>query len=371
MAEGNSNSLQVLEPYRSSKDAAAGKVINLSESLGELTKDMTLRMIVGDMKYDQFNLKELVREVTSLAGAFNIADYVPFLGPLDLQGFKPRIKAVSKALDKALEKIIDEHELNIHEHQKGQTDFVDMMLTMLNQPMNPHDDPVYRIDRITIKAMILDLITGGQDTAATTIEWALTELIRNPRAMWPLQEELRSIVGKNRMVEENYLPKLTYLDMVIKETLRLHPVAPLLVPRESMEDVTINGYYIPKKSRIFVNVWAIGRDPNVWSNNVEEFLPERFVDGKIDLLGHDFVLIPFGAGRRICPGMKLGLTSIKLVLAQLVHCFEWELAGGMLPSELDMTEEFGLSLPRAIHLFAKPINRLLEKSMRKLIQFLV
>ncbi|XVF09635.1 hypothetical protein REPUB_Repub07fG0111000 [Reevesia pubescens] len=345
------------------KDAAAQKVVNLSEKLGELTEDMTLRMILGHVKYDVVNLKELVREVTSLAGAFNLADYVPFLGALDLQGFKPRIKAVSEALDKALEKIIDEHELTLYEQEKQQRDFVDMMLTMLNQPMNPNDNPVYIIDGTTIKAIILDLITGGFDTAATTIEWALAELIRHPRVMLHLQQELQSIVGNKRMVEEMDLQKLPYLDMVVKETLRLHPTAPLLVPRESMEDIVIDGYYIPKKSRILVNVWAIGRDPNVWSNNVEEFFPERFIDSNIDLQGHDFQLIPFGAGRRLCPGMKLGIITVKVALAQLVHSFDWELPSGMSPNELDMTEKFGLSLPRSTHLFAKPIYRLLDKIM--------
>lgn len=233
-----------------------------------------------------------------------------------------------------------------------------MMLTMLDQPMNPHDDQVYIIDRVTIKAILLDLITGGYDTATTTLEWALTELIRQPRVMLHLQEELRSIVGNNRMVEEMDLPKLVYLDMVVKETLRLHPVAPLLVPRESMEDIVIDRYYMPKKSRILVNVWAIGRDPNVWSDNVEEFLPERFIDRNIDLQGHDFQLIPFGAGRRLCPGLKLGLISIKYVLAQLMHCFDWELPSGVSSNKLDMNEKFGISLPRETHLFAMPTYRL-------------
>ncbi|XVF50609.1 hypothetical protein PTKIN_Ptkin04bG0115200 [Pterospermum kingtungense] len=342
------------------KESSAQKVVNLSKKLGELIEDMTLKMILGHMKHDEFNLKELVLEVTSLAGAFNLADYVPFLGAFDLQGFRRRIKAVNEGLDKALEKIIEEHELNIGEQPKQHMDFVDIMLTMLNQPMNPHDDQVYIIDRITVKAIILDLITGGFDTATTTLEWALTELVRQPRVMLHLQEELQCIVGNKRMVEEMDLPKLVYLDMVVKESLRLHPVAPLLVPRESMEDIVIDGYYIPKKSRILVNVWAIGRDPNVWSNNVEEFFPERFIDSNIDLQGHDFQLIPFGAGRRLCPGMKLGLTTIKYVLAQLVHCFDWELPGGMSPNELDMNEKFGMSLPRKTHLLATPTYRLLE-----------
>ncbi|TYH30156.1 hypothetical protein ES288_A01G071500v1 [Gossypium darwinii] len=161
------------------------------------------------------------------------------------------------------------------------------------------------------------------------------------------------------MVEESDLPKLAYLDMVIKESFRLHPVAPLLVPHESIDDVTVNGYFIPKKSRLLVNTWSMGRNPKIWSSNAEEFFPERFKDRKIDLRGHDFELISFGTGRRGCPGMQLALISMRLILAQLAHCFDWELPDGMLPNELDMTEKFGLTLPRANHLLAKPTYHLI------------
>ncbi|KAE8683747.1 hypothetical protein F3Y22_tig00111191pilonHSYRG00206 [Hibiscus syriacus] len=138
--------------------------------------------------------------------------------------------------------------------------------------------------------------------------------------------------------------------MVIKESLSLHPVAPLLIPHESTEDITVNGYFIPKKSRIMVNAWSMGRDRKVWSDNTEEFFPERFEDSSIDLRGHDFQFIPFGAGRRGCPAMQLGLTTMRLIIAQLVHCFDWELPDAMLPNEIDMTEKFGLTVPRAKHL---------------------
>ncbi|XVE87986.1 hypothetical protein DITRI_Ditri19aG0032100 [Diplodiscus trichospermus] len=137
------------------------------------------------------------------------------------------------------------------------------------------------------------------------------------------------------MVQESDLLKLTYLDMVVKESLRLHSIVPLL-PRESMEDITINGYFILKKSRVMANTWAMARDINVWSKNAKEFFPERFIDSNVDLRGHDFQLIPFGSGCRGCPGMQLGLITIHLVLAQLLHCFDWELPEGMLPNEVDM-----------------------------------
>ncbi|KAK8500632.1 hypothetical protein V6N12_020324 [Hibiscus sabdariffa] len=279
-----------------------------------------------------------------------------------IQGIGRRLKRTSKLLDIVFEKIIEEHvQRSDLDGPKPHRDFVDVMVSILNQPMDSHDeDQTYIIEKENIKAIMLDMIAASFDTSAVAIVWAFSEILRHPRVMVRLQQELGTVVGRNRFVEESDLPKLTYLDMVVKESLRLHPVAPFLVPRESMDDIVVNGYFIPKKSRILVNTWSMGRDPNIWSENVEEFLPERFMDGKIDLRGHHFELIPFGSGRRGCPGMQLALVSMRLVLSQLIHCFEWELPDGMLPHELDMTETFGLSLPRANHLHAKPTYRLLE-----------
>ena len=200
-------------------------------------------------------------------------------------------------------------------------------------------------------------MAGSMDTSATTIEWALSELIKHPPMMKKVINELEKVVGMERMVEESDLESLEYLNMVVKETLRLHPVAPLLIPHESMEDCTVDGFHIPQKSRVMVNAWAIGRDPNAWTD-ADNFLPERFMESDIDFRGQHFQFIPFGSGRRGCPGMQLGLTVVRLVLAQLVHCFDWELPDNMLPSDLDMTEEFRITLPRAKHLVAIPTCRL-------------
>ena len=200
-------------------------------------------------------------------------------------------------------------------------------------------------------------MAASMDTSATTIEWALSELIKHPPMMKKVINELEKVVGMERMVEESDLESLEYLNMVVKETLRLHPVVPLLIPHESIEDCTVDGFHIPQKSRVIVNAWAIGRDPNAWTD-ADKFLPERFMESDIDFRGQHFQFIPFGSGRRGCPGMQLGLTVVRLVLAQLVHCFDWELPDNMLPSELDMTEEFGITLPRAKHLVAIPTCRL-------------
>ncbi|TYH52882.1 hypothetical protein ES332_D09G058900v1 [Gossypium tomentosum] len=331
------------------KAATRKEVVNISKMVGNLIEKMTLKMILGPVERDEeFNLQELIEELTNLVGVFNLADFVPFFGAFDLQGLKARTRTLGEKLDKALEMIINDHQ------QQKQDDFIGTMLTELNKQMNPNGDIM---DRNSIKAITIDMFVASLDTSSTTLEWALSALIRHPRVMLKLESELESIIGK-RMVEENDLPKLEYLDMVVRETLRLYPVAPMLIPRESMKDIIIDGCYISKKSRVIVNVFAIGRDPNVWSNNVEEFFPERFINSNIELHGHDFELVPFGSGRRVCPGKKLGLIIVKLILAQLVHCFDWELPGGMSPNDLDMTEKFSASLPRKTNLYAKPIYRM-------------
>ncbi|KAL5818497.1 hypothetical protein ACOSQ3_022385 [Xanthoceras sorbifolium] len=219
------------------------------------------------------------------------------------------------------------------------------------------EETEYCIERDSVKAIMLDLLVAAIDPTATTIEWALSKLIKHPRIMKKLQKELESVVGIGRMVDESDLDNLEYLDMVINEAFRFRPVSPLLIPHEYVEDCTINGFHIPKKSKIIINVWAIGRDPSIW-NDPEEFFPERFVGSNIDPRGRNFQLLPFGSGRRACTGMQLGLTVVRLVLAQLVHCFDWEVPDSILPTELDMTEEFGKVIFRAKHLLALPTYRL-------------
>ncbi|KAJ7969672.1 Cytochrome P450 [Quillaja saponaria] len=340
------------------RSAVAHQVVDLSKITSDLIETITFKMILGRSKDDKFDMKGLIQEVGRLAGAFNIADYVPLLGVIDLQGLTRAMKKTSKDMDEMLEKIMEEHEQDPSRQKEHHKNFVDKLLSLLHQTISPHDEEIQVIDKTHIKAIMLDLIVAAFETTAATLDWAFSELLKNPRVMKKLQQELTNVVGMSKVVEETDIPKLNYLDMVVKETYRLHPVAPFLIAHESMEDITINGYYINKKSRIIVNAWAIGRDPKIWSENVEEFYPERFINNNIDLKGHDFELIPFGSGRRGCPGMMLGLMSVKYTIAQFVHCFNWELPNGMNSKHLDMNEKFGLSIPRVNHLLALPIYRL-------------
>lgn len=205
------------------------------------------------------------------------------------------------------------------------------------------------------------MFTAGTDTSSSTVEWAIAELIRHPRILAQVQQELDEVVGHNRLVTELDLPRLTYLQAVVKETFRLHPSTPLSLPRMASESCEINCYHIPKGSTLLVNVWAISRDPAQW-NEPLEFKPERFLPGgekpNVDVKGNDFEVIPFGAGRRICAGMSLGLRMVQLLTASLVHAFNWELADGLKAEKLNMDEAYGLTLQRAAPLIVHPQRRL-------------
>lgn len=193
------------------------------------------------------------------------------------------------------------------------------------------------------------MIAGGTESSAVTVEWAISELLKNPKILEKASEELDRVIGRERWVEEKDIQNLPYIEAIVKETMRMHPVAPLLVPRKTREDIKINGYDIQSETRAFVNVWSIGRDPNLWKEP-EQFCPERFIGKTIDVKGQDFELLPFGAGRRMCPGYTLGLKVIQSSLANLLHGFIWKLPEGMKVEDLNMEEIWGLSTPRKIPL---------------------
>lgn len=202
---------------------------------------------------------------------------------------------------------------------------------------------------------------AGTDTSAVTTEWAISELINHPHVMAKARQEIDMVIGKKRIVEESDIANLPYIQAIVKETLRLHPTGPIIV-RECTEDCIVAGYEIPAKTRLFVNVWAIGRDPNHWENPLE-FLPDRFLEkegsGKrqLDVRGQHFQLLPFGSGRRSCPGATLALQVVQTTLASMVQCFEWKVGDGDDLFTVDMEEGLGVSLPRAHPLVCVPVAR--------------
>ncbi|KAK6921150.1 Cytochrome P450 [Dillenia turbinata] len=345
--------------------AEAEMVVNLSTKVMALVEDISYRMLFGRRLEECSELNHAVEEASTLLGTFNLGDVLPLFGLLDLQGINRRTKAARNVMDKILEQIIDEHATNASKNQEKQhTDFTDVMLSIMNETVLDNnntshgEDQSRHFDRDNIKAIAFEMLIGGSETTTTAIEWTLSELIKNPKVMTKLQQELENVIGLGKMVHESDLTRCDYLDMVIKESFRLHPVGPFLIPRESVEDITINGHFIPKKSRVMINTWAIGRDEDTWYTKVHEFFPERFANSTIDVRGRHFELLPFGSGRRMCPGIHMAMVTINLVVAQLVHCFHWELPDGVLATNLDMTEKFGLSVRRATELYARPTFRL-------------
>ncbi|ONK54875.1 uncharacterized protein A4U43_UnF10140 [Asparagus officinalis] len=190
--------------------------------------------------------------------------------------------------------------------------------------------------------LIQDMFIAGTDTTSATLEWVMTELALHPRVLKKAQEEMRQIAGNKGKVEENDIHQFRYIRSVIKETLRLHPPLPLLVPRESMEDCVVNGFDIPAKTRVFVNIYAIGRDPEIWQQPLE-FNPERFEGTETDVKGQDFELLPFGGGRRGCPGNSFAMATVETALARLLYHFDWKLQDGVDAGDVDMSEVFGLT----------------------------
>ncbi|KAK9118907.1 hypothetical protein Scep_017000 [Stephania cephalantha] len=284
---------------------------------------------------------------------FHIGDFIPWLEWLDLQGLVAKLKKVHRRFDDFLNKIIEEHQSGCG--TESHKDLLSMLIGLKRDGNG--DGEGDSLDDIEIKALLLD---PGTDTSSSTIEWALAEPIRHPHILARAQQELDSVVGRDRLVSDSDLSRLTYFQAIMKETFRLHPSTPLSIPHMSRETCEVNGYSIPKGSTLLVNVWAIARDPSIWSDPLE-FRPERFLPGgaqaNVDVKGNDFELIPFGAGRRICAGMSLGIRMIQLVVATLVHGFDWALPDSHSPEKLNMEETFGLTLQRAEPLMVRPRAR--------------
>lgn len=352
---------------------AGSKVVNLAQLLNLCTVNALGRVMVGrrvfgdgsggdDRKADEF--KSMVLEMMVLAGVFNIGDFISSLEWLDLQGVASKMKKLHKRFDDFLTAIVEDHKKKMSSGRADQ--HVDMLTTLLSLKEDA-DGEGAKLNDTEIKALLLDMFTAGTDTSSSTVEWALAELIRHPQMLARVQKELDKFVGRDRLVTESDLPNLAYLQAVIKETFRLHPSTPLSLPRMAAESCEINGYHIPKGSTLLVNVWAIARDPAEWADPLE-FRPERFLPGgekpNVDIRGNDFEVIPFGAGRRICAGMSLGLRMVHLMTATLVHAFDWALPDGLTAEKLNMDEAYGLTIQRAAPLMVHPRTRLASQAYK-------
>ncbi|KAI0512297.1 hypothetical protein KFK09_012936 [Dendrobium nobile] len=336
-------------------------IANLSELTLSLANNIICRVMLGDKFADGGYggkggvwLYELLKESQRFLGGFFVADFFPALKWVDrLIGFQGRIEKNFEQVDKFLDRVIWEHikkekEDNEEEERSNNTnccieneDMVNILLK-LHEVAALHGGFLSSIDHV--KAILWEAFVAGTDTSAATITWTMTQLIKNPRVMKKLQEELKQATNGNthRLIQECELEKLQYLKQVIKESLRLKPPVPLLVPHETIQSCQIQGYDIPARTRVIFNIMAISIDPNVWEKPLE-FWPERFEDSKVNFKGQDFKFLPFGSGRRKCPGINFAMVIVELALANLLHCFDWSMPIGMKAEDINMEDNIGLT----------------------------
>ncbi|CAN1804725.1 Trimethyltridecatetraene synthase [Linum perenne] len=332
--------------------SSRGCQVVLKDHLSRLTLSVISRIVLGRKYFscddDGDEFQEMLDELFLLNGVLNIGDWIPWMDLFDLQGYVRRMKGLKVKFDRFHEFVLDEHRIRMGRHVVGKEeddfekrDMVDHLLRLANDPnldVKLNDDSVKGFLQVLVQLYIS--------------KWAMSELMKQPKLIEKATKELDEVVGRERWVEERDIPNLPFIDAIMKETMRKHPVAVLLAPHLALEDCTLGGYDVAKDTRVFINTWSMGRDPSVWAHP-EEFMPERFLgELNMDVKGQCYELLPFGSGRRMCPGYSLGLKMISSTLANLLHGFDWKLPQGVAPEDLSMDEVYGLATPRKYPLVA-------------------
>ncbi|KAF3431167.1 hypothetical protein FNV43_RR25897 [Rhamnella rubrinervis] len=329
-----------------SQSSASATPVDLTEKLFSLTASIIFRIAFGTTfqgsGFNHHRFHEVIHEAEALLGSYSAAEFVPYVGWIidRLSGLHQRLERTFHEMDHFFQKVIDNHLSCERITDKDHEDIIDVLLKIVGKQT---ESEAAQFSHNNVKALLLNIFVAGVDTGAITMIWAMAELAKKPNLMKKAQDEVRNVIGNKGKVGESDIDQLQYLKMIVKETLRLHPPAPLLLPRETISYFKVNGYEIYPKTTIQINAWAIGRDPDYW-NNPEEFIPERFIDSSIDFKGQHFELLPFGSGRRICPGIHMGTTVVELGLANLLYWFDWKLPEGMEVEDISMEEEPGICL---------------------------
>ncbi|KAJ1262992.1 hypothetical protein BS78_09G150000 [Paspalum vaginatum] len=343
----------LVQAIRERASSSPAGVVDVSKALYGFANGVICRAVSGTGRVSGEEegrrselFRSLIEENTALLGGFCVGDYFPWLAWADaLSGAGARSWRNIRRWDELLETVVQEHEARRRdddgEDVEEEEDFVDVLLALQAEKQ----DDGFELTRDAIKSLLADMFAAGTETSFIALEWALSELVRHPAAMHKLQHEVRGAVPAVGATTT----ATPYLRAVVKETLRLHPPVPLLLPRECMRATAVLGLHVARGTRVFVNAWAVGRDPASWTSP-DEFRPERFLDSEVDLRGAHFQFIPFGAGRRVCPGLQFGLATVELALANLVRLFDWEMPDGAAPGELDMSEAPGLTTRRRVPL---------------------
>ncbi|XP_045792381.1 cytochrome P450 71A1-like [Trifolium pratense] len=345
------------------------KGVNLSEILMFLTNTIICKIAFGkkyDFDYEEevefgsgqrrSKLQVLLNEAQALLTEFYFSDNFLLLGWVDrVRGTLRRLDKTFKELDLIYQRVIDDHMDNLARPKSKEqevADIIDIFLQMMNNHSLSFDLTLNHI-----KAILMNIFLAGTDTSAATVVWAMTALMNNPRVMNKVQMEIKNLYEDKDFINEDDIEKLPYLKLVVKETLRLFPPSPLLLPRETIENCYIDGYEIKPKTLVHVNAWAIARDPDNWEDP-EDFYPERFFTSSIDFKGKNFELIPFGSGRRMCPAMNMGVVTVELILANLVHSFDWKLPNDFDKEQvLDTQVKPGITMHKKIDLYLVPRKR--------------
>ncbi|XP_031106969.1 cytochrome P450 81Q32-like [Ipomoea triloba] len=312
--------------------------VELKSKFSELSFNIILRMTSGKRYFgvdeddkEAMEFRELIKEAFMSGG--EVLDFLPFLRWISYRNVEKNMKKLSERLDSSLQGLVDEHR-----HDKSRNSMIDHLLSL------QESQPEYYTDEI-IKGLMMVMLLGGTDTSSVTMEWAMAILLNHPRVLDKARAEIDNLVGQERAIEEEDLPKLKYLQNIILETFRLFSSAPLLVPHCSSDDCKIGGYDIPGGTMLLVNAWAIHRDPKLWDDPTS-FKPERF-DGGDEV--ESTKLLTFGMGRRSCPGSGLAQRVVGLALGSLIQCFEWQRVG---EEDVDLTEGNGFTAPKAEPLVA-------------------
>ncbi|VFR00937.1 unnamed protein product [Cuscuta campestris] len=339
------------------KISSSGKFakVNVENKIVELTFNNIMRMVAGKRYYGEEaeddeeakTFRELTKEALELTSASNPGEIFPVLGWLGFNGLEKKLTAHSRKTDEFMSALLNQHRRQITEQRKNT--MVDRLLALQqSQPKSYTDE--------TITGLIIAIIIAGTDASVVTTEWVMTLLLNHPEVLKKARQELDERVGHDRLVEEEDLPKLRYLHYIILETLRLFPSVPLLVPHMPSQDVTIGGYDVPKDAMMLVNAWAVHRDPKVWHEDPLNFRPERFENIK-EIETH--TLLPFGMGRRACPGAGLAQKFVGLAVGSLIQCFDWERPSA---GKIDLCECSGTTLAKAhtLEALCKPRDAMLK-----------
>ncbi|CAL5068698.1 unnamed protein product [Urochloa decumbens] len=356
---------------RVAEAAAAGAgAVDVGELLGSFANDLACRAVMGGASSSASRseggrnrlFRQLVCDTTPLLAGFNFEELFPFLARFGVLGkvVRARSERLRRRWDELLEPLLDDHESKYESMASASSDLEDVD-DFIHVLLSVRDE--YGLTREQMKGLLLDVFVGGIDSVSSTLEFTIAELMRHPRVMRKLQAEVRNNTPKGQdIVSEDDVKSMAYLRAVTAESFRVHHVTPLLAPHLSMSGCSIDGYAIPAGVQVLINAWAIGRDARCWGDDAEEFVPERFMDGgsaaNVSFKGSDFQFLTFGSGRRMCAGMNYAVATVEVMLANLVHRFDWELPPGKKESrDIDMSQVFGLVVRRKEKLHLVPTLR--------------